>query len=836
MINEISGIELEKLFNTLNTKQDVGLNGTVAKERLSLQNKSIKTPSKFERNFKLLIRQYTNPLVLLLVGAVLLSAFLGQATDTIIISFILLATGLLSFWQELNAGKAVEQLQKMIQLNCDVIRDGKEIEINTTDVVPGDIILFRAGDIIPADCRLISGTELHINESSITGESYPVEKTQGIVPDDKPTSEKNNCLWRGTNVVSGTGKAIVVFTGTDTIFGQMAHSLTRNEESAFEKGIKHFGFFLMQVTIVLCVIILCVNFYFKKPIFDSILFSLAIAVGMAPELLPAIMTFAMSVGAKKMLAKKVIVKKLSSIFNFGEVNVLCTDKTGTITDGIIKVKSIIDIYGVPNAMAKQFAFLNSYFQKGFTNPIDDALKQIDEKADGYEKLDELPYDFIRKRLSIAVIKDSKKYLITKGAVTNILEVCTKTIDEKGNITELKPHVEAAMQQFTNCSNDGLRAIGIAYKEIKDNTITRESENEMIFLGFILLEDPLKEGIIDTLDKLRKLEVTVKIITGDNQYVAAYNAKKIGIKNPVILTGKDIKNMLPEALKVKANHTDVFAEVEPNQKELIIKALQKSKYVVAYMGDGINDVAAIHAADVGISTNNAVDVAKQAADFVLLEKDLSVLADGIYEGRKTFVNTLKYIFINTGATFGNMFSVAGSSMLLPFLPMLPKQILLTNFLTDFPFMAVASDNVDEERLMKPGKWNLPFIRKFMILFGLHSSLFDFATFFFQKDFLHLSPIAFQTGWFIESCLTQLVILFIIRTTKPFFKSKPGKWLTIISILAALVVAVLPFSPFAHSLGLEIANTMQAIGILIIVLVYALTADLLKYFVFKNQKEI
>jgi len=832
----ISNSSLEELYTELNSAKE-GLKNNIAAQKLAVQKKSIKIQKPFQRNVKLFISQFTNPLVLLLVVAVILSALLGEKTDTYIILFILSATGLLGFWQEWNAGKAVEQLQKMIQLKSDVVRESKQFEIDADDIVPGDIIVLKAGDIIPADCRLIETNELHVNESSITGESYPQEKIPGTVLDEKQMTEKINCLWQGTNVVSGTATALVVYTGTNTVLGQMAHSLLKAEETAFEKGIKHFGYFLMQITIVLSILILGVNIYFKKPLFESVLFALAIAVGMAPELLPAIMTFAMSAGARRMLKKKVIVKKLSSIFNFGEVNVLCTDKTGTITEGVIIVKEIIDIKGQPNLLASQFAYLNAKFQNGFANPIDDALKQLSESDTGYKKLNEIPYDFIRKRLSVAVSNDNgKKYLITKGAVSNVLDICDWFYNSDNNVQSLdSSNKEKIAQLYTDKCNSGLRAIGIAYKEISSDRVSRNDEQQMIFLGFILLEDPLKEGVIDALNQLKKLEVSVKIITGDNRFVAAYAATKIGITNPAILTGTEINNMSSEALINKAAKTDIFAEAEPNQKERIIKALQSSGLAVAYMGDGINDVAAIHAADTGISVNDAVDVAKQAADFVLLEKDLSVLAEGIYEGRKTFVNSLKYIFINTGSTFGSMLSMAGASMLLPFLPMLPKQILLINFLTDFPYMFVANDNVDEERLLKPAKWNLHRIRSFMIVFGIHSSIFDFITFFVLYKYFNLKDAPFQTGWFIESVLVQLFILFIVRTQKSFLKSKPGKGLLITSLFAFIITTWLPVSSFAAQLGLTMVNFKQAVAIALIVLAYIVTADLLKTIFFRISKE-
>ncbi|OJW81522.1 MAG: magnesium-translocating P-type ATPase [Bacteroidetes bacterium 46-16] len=820
---------LNDLASQLKSSLDTGLNVDTAKERLSEQKGTSTPTSRFRREMKLFIHQFTSPLVLLLVIAVILSAILGETTDTLIILGILLVTGLLGFWQELNAGRAVEQLQKMIRLQCTIVRGGQQQEIDTNDVVPGDVLLFKAGDIIPADCRLIDNNELHVNESSITGESYPVEKVPGQVAGDAPIAEKTNCLWQGTSVVSGTGKAIAVNTGSNTVFGQMAHSLTKTAETAFETGIKKFGYFLMQITIVLSIAILAVNLYFHNPLFDSILFALAIAVGMAPELLPAIMTFAMSAGAKRMLAKKVIVKKLSSIFNFGEVDILCTDKTGTITEGAIKVKEIVDSTGKPNAEVQLYACLNANLQNGFLNPIDAAIQQVQQDISGFEKTDEVPYDFIRKRLSIAVRYKGKNLLITKGAVDNILSLCIYQKEESGTVIPIDRNRIQAF--YANYCSSGFRLIGLAYKEINNAQTSKEDESEMIFLGFVVLEDPLKENIKESLARLRELTIGVKIITGDNQFVAGYVARELGIETSRIITGKDLNNMSPEALVVQAAYTDIFAEVEPYQKERIIKSLQKSHHTVAYIGDGINDVAAIHTADTGISTNNAVDVAREAADFVLLEKDLSVLADGVIEGRKTFANSLKYIFITTGATFGNMLSVAGASRLLPFLPMLPKQILLTNFLTDLPFLAVSSDNVDTDQVKRPGKWDMKMIRSFMVAFGLHSSFFDFLTFYVLYYYYHLQNSSFQTGWFVESVMTELFILFIMRTRKSFLKSVPGKWLLILGSICLLGTVWLPVSPFASGLGLVTLDLIQVCVIAVIILCYIITADLLKRIFFR-----
>ncbi len=802
--------------------------------KLLLQFGARKTRSGFAKDIILFIGQFKSPLMLLLIGAVILSAFLGDTSDVVIILFIVLSTGLLSFFQERNASKVVEKLQSMIALKSTVLRDGKAQEIESKTIVPGDVILFKAGDMVPADCLLIEANELYANEASLTGESYPARKDIATVDAQASLAKRNNCLWEGASVVSGTAKALVIATGEQTIFGSIAESANKVVETTFEKGIKDFGFFLMKITLALSVFILVVNLLNHKSVIESALFALALAVGMAPELLPAITTIAMSAGAKRMLEKKVIVKKLSSIQNLGEVNLLCTDKTGTITEGAIKVSGLVNAFGDEDAYIKQLAFWNATMETGYSNPIDEAIKGLNiQSTVTATKLGEVPYDFIRKRLSIAVATDTEKILVSKGAYTQILSICTQVKLANGTIENIDAHKAEIEKKFEEFGINGLRAIAVCYKNIDANTITKDDEKEMVFAGFILLEDPVKPGIIDTIDALKKLQVNLKIITGDNKNVAKAIALKIGVKDPVVLTGQEIVNTSTDALKLLAQKTHIFAEVEPQQKERIILALRRT-YTVAYMGDGINDVTAINAADVGISVENAVDVAREAADFVLMEKDLNVLVDGIIEGRKTFANTLKYIFINTGSTFGNMFSVAIASLLLPFLPMLPKQILLTNFITDFPYLTVASDNVDQEQLDKPGKWDLKFIRNYMVIFGLHSSLFDVITFVTLLYVLKVKESAFQTGWFVESILTELFILFIIRTHKNFFKSKPGKYLFILSVLGLVLTIGLPYMPFANSVGL-VPLPFKNLGIMLcIVAAYIITADLLKVWFFKKYR--
>ena len=832
---EFSSVPLEQLYIRFQTSEK-GLSTSVARKIIADKGRQVFKDSRIKKEIKLFVRQFSNPLMLLLVIAVILSAFVGESSDSLIIFLIIIITGLLGYWQESNAGKAMEKLRRIIEMKHTVLRDDKAVLIPSAEIVEGDIILLDAGDLVPADCRIIESDELHVNESTLTGESYPVEKMPGLVPDTKTFAQKSNCLWEGTNVISGTAKVLSVATGTDTIFGELARSLMQTHETGFEKGIRRFGYFLLRITIVLSLLILVANLYFQKPLFDAVLFSLALAIGMAPELLPAVMTFSMSAGAKRMLKKKVIVKKLSSIFNFGEVNILCTDKTGTLTEGHVTVHDIVNIRGHSSDKLRMYACINATFQNGFNNPIDEAIKALNVNLEGYKKINEIPYDFIRKRLSVGVASVEENIMIMKGAFSNVLEVCGKfELNDGEQVSLNETQKNDILEAFKRYSIQGYRVLGLAAKKIGEQKISREDETDMTFLGFILLDDPMKESAKPSLVKLEKMGVQVKIITGDNRFAAAHIAEQTGVMEPNVLTGDEMNKLSPEALVVKARATDIFAEIEPHQKELIVKALQKSNLVIAYIGDGINDAAAINAADIGISTENAVDVAKEAADFVLLEKDLSVLADGILEGRKSFVNSMKYIFISTGATFGNMFSIAGASLFLPFLPMLPKQILLNNLISDLPFLTIASDQVDDEQLSRPGKWDLKLIRNFMIVFGLHSSIFDFITFYLLYFIYKLPESDFQTGWFIESTITEILILYIIRTRKTFLKSKPANWLIITGVIALLITIILPYFPFSDLLGLNKLTIQVSAAIALILLAYVITADLVKVIFFRLQRK-
>lgn len=833
---------LDEILKSLEASKD-GLTGNKAKEKLTTYGPNSIKEKKNNSALNLLISQFKSPIIIILFFAIGLSFFLHDTIDAIIILTIVLISGLLGFWQEFGANDAVSKLLEVVKIKTTVLRDGKPVDISVEEIVPGDVVILKAGAVIPADSLIVESDSLNIDESMLTGETYPVEKQGGILPLETPLNERKNSLWMGTHVISGTAKALIISTGKDTEFGKISERLKLKPlETDFERGVRRFGYFLMEVTLILVISIFAINVLLKRPALDSFLFSLALAVGLTPQLLPAIISINLAHGAKMMANSKVIVKRLAAIENFGSMNVLCSDKTGTLTDGTVKIQSTIDVNGNQSDKVFLYAYLNASFESGFINPIDEAIrtyKTID--VNNYVKLDEHPYDFIRKRLSIMLTEpvknatDTPKHImITKGALTNILGICTKAEMEDGKIVDIKEVSESIEKQFEEYSGKGYRTLGIAYKNIETkSTIEDELEADMIFLGFITLFDPLKENIVETIQNLKNLGVSLKIITGDNRLIAKNIISQMGYENTKILTGPEIHNLSDGALLKKAGDVSIFAEVEPNEKERIIIALKKAGYIVGYMGDGINDASALHAADVSISVDDAVDVAKEAADIVLLEKDLDVLTNGVKAGRITFANTLKYVFMATSANFGNMFSMAGASLFLTFLPLLPKQILLTNLMTDFPEMTIATDSVDNEMVMKPRKWDIGFIRKFMITFGLISSIFDYITFGILM-FINANVAQFRTGWFIESVVSASLIVLVIRSRQPFFKSTPGKYLSISTACVAIAAVVLPYTPLTGLFGFTPMPAWILLIIAVIVVLYILTAEIVKSKFYKVVK--
>ena len=814
-----------------------GLTTDDAQKRLTSYGANRLKPLKRSDAFALLVAQFKSPIILILVFATGLSLFLHNVVDASIILTIVIISGLLGFWQEHSASNAIEKLLAIVQIKAAVLRDGKEQEIPVEEIVPGDIVILNAGDIVPGDCLLLESKDVFVDEAMLTGETFPVEKAVSVLPDNTALAQRTNTVWMGTHIVSGTSKALVTLTGKNTEFGKVSERLKlKAPETEFEHGIRKFGYFLGEVTLILVVIIFAINVYLHRPVLDSFLFSLALAVGLTPQLLPAIISINLAHGAKKMAQKKVIVKRLASIENFGSMNVICSDKTGTLTEGIVKVESALDVNGDVSEKAFLFSYINASYQTGFTNPIDEAIRNhhtVDLTE--YLKKDEIPYDFIRKRLSISVTHGDSHLMVTKGALTNILEVCSLVETKEGSTIEIASMKDQIQKHFEEFSNQGFRTIGIAYKNLPaESPISKSDEKDMTFLGYLTLFDPPKANITDTIASLKKLGVSHKIITGDNHLVAASISKKMGLTNTKIITGPELRQIGDEALLRRVSEVDVFAEIEPNQKERIIVALRKAGNVVGYMGDGINDASALHAADVGISVDTAADVAKDAADIVLLEKDLGVLVEGVKEGRTTFANTLKYVFMATSANFGNMFSMAGVSLFIPFLPLLPKQILLTNLLTDFPEMTIATDRVDDEMIDYPRRWDIKAIRKFMITFGLISSVFDYLTFGLLLIVLRANEGQFRTGWFLESVISASIIVLVIRSRKPFFRSKPGKYLLIATLSIVVITLFLPFTPLGYIFGFSPLKFTTYLLLLLIVVVYIFAAEITKRIFYKKVK--
>ncbi len=810
------------LFRELNSGPE-GLTLERARQQLAASGANTLGAESKSSGLRLLLAQFNNPLLLILVVAASVSAFVGEWVDAGIVLAVILGSVVLSFLQEFSATRAMEQLRKRIQTRASVLRGGQSVTLPVEELVPGDVVLLSAGSLVPADAIVLESSDCFVNQAVLTGETYPAEKRPGPVPPNSSLAERTNTVFLGTSVRSGTARVLLVETGARTEFGQIAGRLTlRPPETSFEQGIRRFGYLLTKVMVVLVISVFAINVFGHKPPIDSLLFAIALAVGLTPELLPAILSITLARGAQRMAERGVIVRRLNAIENFGSMDILCTDKTGTLTQGIVKMDGAVDSAGQPSTEVLRLAWLNARFQTGLANPLDEAIVAAGQPGleDGYRKTGEIPYDFTRKRLSVVVENANGRLLITKGALDNVLSVCGAASPEIGT-------------QFAAWSAKGIRVLGIATRQLGPGEVA--SEKDLTFAGFLLFFDPPKPGVGEALAALGALGVQLKLITGDNRLVAAHLADQVGLSSTDILTGAQLKSLSDEALWNLAPRTSLFVEVDPNQKERIILALQKMGHTVGYMGDGINDAPALHAADVGISVDSAVDVAKESADFVLLQPDLDVLRQGIEEGRRTFANTLKYIFTTTSANFGNMFSMAGASLFLPFLPLLASQILLNNFLADIPGMAIAGDDVDREWIDRPHKWDIAYVRNFMIVFGLVSSVFDFLTFAVLLWGVRASEQEFHTAWFVESLLTELAVALVVRTRMPFYRSRPGKWLLRSTVAVAMLTMAIPYLPGSHRLGfipLPIPLLMLVVGI---TLLYVLAAEQAKRYFHRHYPQ-
>ena len=805
---------------------DRGLAAAEAAQRLRQHGANTVEDQPRVTALRLLARQFESPLVLILVFGAVISMFLRDWVDASIILAIVLGSTLLGFAQEYHAGTAVAALRRRLALTVQVLRGGQAETIAATAVVPGDVILLSAGNLVPADGVVLEARDFLVTEASLTGESFPVEKQSGVLPADAPLAGRTNCVFLGTSVRSGTATVLVVKTGRATAFGAVAARLhERAPETEFARGVRQFGFLLVRVMVVMVVFVLAVNHVLDRPIIESLLFAVALAVGISPELLPAIVSVTLSRGARAMARRGVIVRRLEAIEDLGSMDVLCTDKTGTLTEGVITLDAAADPEGRASSGVLRLAYLNAAFETGIDNPLDTAIVAAGEKArmttEGHRKVDEIPYDFIRKRLTIVVAgKDEapEHLIITKGAFASVLAACS--VD-----AVLRESLEAYYRQK---GTEGFRVLAVATKRVAPRErYGHDDERGMSFAGFLLFFDPPRDDAQKTIHDLAALGIRIKVITGDNRYVAAHVAAAIGLDSKAMLTGEEIGRLRDESLWYLAERTDLFVEVDPQQKERIVRALQRTGHAVGYLGDGINDAPSLHAADVGISVEKAVDVARESADLILLQHDLDVLRGGVEDGRRTFANTLKYISITTSSTFGNMVSMALATPLLPFLPLAAKQILLNNFLSDLPSIAISTDNVDPEHTARAQRWDVRAVRRFMIVFGLTSTVFDLLTFALLLKVFDADETTFQTSWFVVSLLTELAVVMVLRTRGPAWRSTPSPLLLGTTVAVCAVALLISYAgPVATAFGFVPLPWQLLAAAVLIVAAYVATTEVAK----------
>jgi Mg2+-importing ATPase len=808
---------------TLEPGAPTGLTAAEAADHLRKDGPNAIGGSGRRTRIAILASQVASPLVLILVGASLVSLVVGDEINASIILAIVVMSAALGFVQEARSEAAVAALQARLTLRATVVRDGKPREIPIHDVVVGDLVVLDAGDIVPADGRVIEANHLYVDEASLTGESAAATKTsrEGAL-DPARDEDRDGLLFFGTSVVSGTGQAVITATGARTSYGEIAQRLAeRAPENVFQRGVRTFGYLVFRVTAILVIVVLAINVGLHRPVLDSLLFAIALAVGLTPELLPAIVTLNLTQGAHALAAHGVLVKRLPAIQNLGSVTVLATDKTGTLTEGHLAFVRAVGIDGEDLdevARTLEFAYLNSHFQTGFTNPLDAALLAgTPEPADlaTYRKLAELPYDFSRRLLSVVVQREGEPpLLVTKGAPEALILRASR-VREDGSTRLIKAAEHTRLAKLVDtASAQGFRLVAVGSRALADEELRVTSggraaaslddaarlEHDLVFEGVILFSDPPKPGVGDTIAGLARQGVALKVVTGDNELVARHVAEQVGLVVDGVLTGEEMRSLTHPALVARAKRTTIFARVDPDQKLQVIRALHDSGAVVGYLGDGINDAPALHTADVGISVDNATDVARSAADIILLEPSLAAISQGVIEGRRTFANTLKYIRMGTSSNFGNMLSMTGAALLLPFLPMTPGQILLNNLIYDASQIAIPTDTVDPDVEAEPARWDVHAIQRFMLIFGPISSLFDFVTFGLLLLVLGENARAFHTGWFIESLFTQVLVVLVIRTRRsPFWGSRPSPQL-LTAVVAALAAAVLiPLSPLGDVLG-------------------------------------
>ena len=833
--------DTDTVLKELGTQLD-GLSDSEAAARLNQYGSNEIAREKRQSSLIRLLINIKNPLVLLLLGLAGLSYFTGDLRATVVILVMVVLGVVLRFFQETRADNAADKLQAMVSNTATLIRGGKEAELSLKLLAPGDIIRLAAGDMVPADVRVLSAKDLFMNQAALTGEALPVEKKADTAPADieNPLDLPNLCFL-GSNVESGAATAVVIHTGDRTYFGSLAASIIGQRQlTSFDKGINKFTWMMIGFIAVMVPAVFLINGLFKHDWLEAFMFAMAVAVGLTPEMLPMIVTVNLSKGALAMARKKVIVKRLNSIQNFGAMDVLCTDKTGTLTQGKIILEKHLDVYGEPSEKVLHFGYLNSFHHTGLKNLMDQAILDHEElkerlKADEkYRKIDEIPFDFVRRRMSVVVEDENGlNTLICKGAVDEMLSQCTR-VEVKGELVEVLPEYDAKRRQLADDLNaQGFRVVALAYKQMPgaadEPVYAVKDESDLILLGFMAFLDPPKETAVEALKRLHILNVDVKVLTGDNEIITTYICKQVGMPVENLLLGPRIETMSEAELSIAASATSVFARLAPTHKERIIRALQSTGHVVGFMGDGINDAPALKAADVGISVDSAVDIAKESSDIILLENSLLVLEQGVLEGRRVFGNIVKYIKMAASSNFGNMFSVVGASAFLPFLPMLPIQVLTNNLLYDFSQTTIPTDQVDDEWLTKPRQWTIDKTLRFILFIGPISSIFDYATFFLMLFVFDCwnNPALFHTGWFVESLFTQTLIIHVIRTNKiPFIQSRASWQLILTSVIIVAAGAWLTVSPLADALGFVPLPPMYWLYLGIMLLGYALLTQLVK----------
>ena len=834
-------MEQSEAYEALGSSKN-GLSEQEAQRRLETYGHN-ELPQETFSGLRIFLRQFNNPIFVILGGAAIVAGFFAEVGQSVAIAVMIALSVALGFFNEYRAEKTVQDLRRNVSVKAVVTRDGKVSDMDARLIVPGDLVSLYVGDIVSADMRDLEAKDLQLDESSLTGESFPVEKTTEPLKLERATPQQlTNYLFMGTVVAHGTGKGLVIRTGKSTEFGSISKTLARpHPETEFQIGVRKYGNLLITLTLFLATGIFMLNALVGHPVVDSLLFSLAIAIGLVPELMPAIVTITLSQGARRMADSRVVVKRLVSIEDFGNMDVLCTDKTGTMTEGKIALDSYRSLDGSDDPKVLCHALLCNSAVVGeriVGNPMDSAIWKyaIDNGEKDYVKpyaiLDTIPFDYERRMMSVAVEKNGSVLFITKGAPESVLPRCTRR-EVKGESEPIGPALDSIETRVSVYSKAGYRILAVAYRHMENKpSYSVDDEKELILQGFLSFTDPPKKDARQAIDKLRDMGVSSKILTGDNELVSVKICEDIDVPVKKVVNGADMVKMSSNELRGAVEEATIFARITPEQKLEIIKALKSNGHIVGFMGDGVNDAPALYEADVGISVDSAVDVSKDAADIVLLEKDLLAVSEGIGEGRRAFGNTIKYVLMGTSSNFGNMFSAAFASVFLPFLPMLPMQILFMNLLYDAANFTLPTDNVDEEYIERPRRWNIDFVRKYTLFFGPFSSLYDFLTYGIMLFIFAAPPALFQSGWFVESFWTEVLVIFVIRTRRiPFFTSRPGKWLTVLTIAAVAFGTVVPFTPLGSFLGFAPLPGEYWILLVLMVATYLLLVDAGKVFFYK-----